>query len=81
MRAIAALKQPAEGLAADADVVKTAAMLPAGAQWVGYVSPSGAVAFVKWIIDTMTPEGRLQAQHSRVPRVAADWHGREGVAR
>ena len=56
MRAIAALKQPSEALAGDADVAKVAAMLPAGSQWVGYVSPSGAVAFVKWVVDTMMPE-------------------------
>jgi hypothetical protein len=56
MRAIAALKQPADSLAADADIAKTAKMLPAGSQWVGYVSPSGSVAFAKWVVDTMTPE-------------------------
>jgi hypothetical protein len=56
-RAIAALKQPADALAADSDVAQTAAMLPADAQWVGYFSPSGAVAFAKWIVTTMTPEG------------------------
>ena len=42
MRAIASLKQPADGLAGDADLVKVAAMLPAGSQWAGYVSPSGS---------------------------------------
>jgi hypothetical protein len=57
LRVIAALKQPAESLATDADVVKTAALLPSGGQWSGYLSPNGAVGFVKWIIETMIPEG------------------------
>lgn len=35
-----------EGLAADADLVKTTAMLPPGAQWVAYVNPQG---LVQWI--------------------------------
>jgi len=57
MRAIAALKRPADSLAADPDIAKTAAMLPAGAQWVGYFNPSGAVAFAKSIVDAMFDEG------------------------
>jgi hypothetical protein len=57
LRAIAALKKPAEGLASDADLAKVAAMLPAGAQWVGYISPSGAVALAKWGVDSLVPEG------------------------
>jgi hypothetical protein len=57
LRVIAALKQPADSLASDADVVKTAALLPSGGQWSGYLSPSGAVGFVKWIIETVVPEG------------------------
>ena len=57
MRAIAALKQPADSLTADPEVAKTAAMLPAGSPWVGYFSPSGAVAFAKWVVNAMSEEG------------------------
>ncbi len=45
------------GLAADPDVAKTAAMLPAGAQWVGYISPKGTIDFIKRVIPVFTPEG------------------------
>jgi hypothetical protein len=53
MRAIASLKKPADGLATDPEIAKTAALLPTGAQWIGYFSPSGAVAFVKSVLDTL----------------------------
>jgi hypothetical protein len=35
------------GLAGDADLTATAALLPAGAQWVGYVSPRGYMGLVQ----------------------------------
>jgi hypothetical protein len=57
MRAIASLKKPADSLASDPEIAKTAALLPAGAQWVGYVSPIGAVAFAKSIVAAMNEEG------------------------
>jgi hypothetical protein len=53
MRAIASLKKPADGLAADAEIAKTTALLLSDAQWVGYFSPSGAVAFAKSFIDAL----------------------------
>ncbi len=56
MRAIAAMKKPSDSLASDAEIAKTAALLPAGAQWVGYFNPSGAVAFAKSFIDAMIGE-------------------------
>ena len=56
MRAIASLKKPADSLAADPEIAKTAALLPSGAQWVGYFSPSGAVAFAKSAIDALGEE-------------------------
>jgi hypothetical protein len=39
--ALEVLKQPKKGLAEDAELSVTAAMLPAGSQWVFYVSPRG----------------------------------------
>ena len=41
--ALDVLKQPKKGLGEDADVAATAAMLPADAQWVAYVSPRGYI--------------------------------------
>jgi hypothetical protein len=68
LRVIAALKQPADGLMSDADVVKTAALLPSGSQWVGFLSPSGAVAFAKWVVDTVAPE---EAEKPSIPEFPA----------
>ena len=45
------------GLAGNSNVAKTAAMLPAGAQWVGYFSPKGTIDFIKRVIPAVTPEG------------------------
>ena len=45
------------GLAANPDVAKTAAMLPPGSQWVGYISPKGTIDFIKRVIPAFTPEG------------------------
>jgi hypothetical protein len=51
------------GLAGDADLAATAALLPAGAQWVGYVSPRGYLGLVQRIFRevaaTMGPGGGL----------------------
>jgi hypothetical protein len=43
------------GLAADAGVAKVAAMLPQGAQWVGYFSPRGTIDFVAKGIAQFSP--------------------------
>jgi hypothetical protein len=45
-RVKAACKNPSTSLAVDADIAQTAKLLPAGAQWVGYLSPKGFVDFI-----------------------------------
>jgi hypothetical protein len=45
-RVKAACKNPLSSLAADAQTAKTAALLPEGAQWVGYLNPQGFINFV-----------------------------------
>ena len=45
--ALDVLRQPKKSLAEDADIAVTAAMLPADAQWVAYVSPRGYVQLVQ----------------------------------
>ena len=44
--ALDVLKQPKKSLAEDADVSVTAAMFPAGSQWVAYVSPRGFMQLI-----------------------------------
>jgi hypothetical protein len=60
------------GLAGDADLAATAALLPAGAQWVGYVSPRGYLGLVqrmfREIAATMGPGGRLPFSLSPFPQ-------------
>jgi hypothetical protein len=56
------------GLAGNADLAKTAAMLPRGAQWVGYVSPKGTVDFVKRLIPVFTPEGKTAPKLPEFPQ-------------
>ncbi|MGD0900985.1 MAG: hypothetical protein ABR915_24400 [Thermoguttaceae bacterium] len=41
------------GLAADKDVAVTAALMPAGAQWVAYVSPRGYVSLIQRMMQQM----------------------------
>ncbi len=48
--ALDVLKQPKKSLAEDADLSLTAAMFPAGSQWVAYVSPRG---FMQLILRTV----------------------------
>ena len=43
---IEAIKQGKPGLAGDAGVAKTAALLPSGAKAVIYLSPAGAIEFL-----------------------------------
>jgi hypothetical protein len=45
------------GLAGDADLAKTAALLPPGAACVGYLSPAGTIEFVKRMIPLVMPAG------------------------
>jgi hypothetical protein len=42
----AACKNPGSSLGADADIAQTAKLLPAGAQWIVYLSPKGFVDFI-----------------------------------
>jgi hypothetical protein len=60
LRVIEAIKQPAEALASDPGIVEMSKLLPADAQWTGYVSPAGCVAFVKWIVETTVSEGQFK---------------------
>ena len=46
-RTIESMKQHTPGLAADPDVAKTVALLPAGANWVAYYSPAGLLPFIR----------------------------------
>jgi len=55
--AAAVVANPAEGLASDANLTKTAGHLPAGAQWVGYWSPEGTVAFANSFLSSMAELG------------------------
>jgi hypothetical protein len=55
-KTIAGLQDPKAGLAADADVAKTAALLAPGSQWVGYLSPRGVLGFVIKTISAFSPE-------------------------
>ncbi len=50
-----AIKQGKPGLAGDADLVKTAALLPPNASSLVYVSPQGTIEFVKRIVTAMGP--------------------------
>ncbi|MBN2024168.1 MAG: hypothetical protein JW809_15400 [Pirellulales bacterium] len=54
-KAAAAVTDPESGLASDEEVAKTAAKLPAGAQWRGYWSPEGTVSFVGAIMSAVLP--------------------------
>jgi hypothetical protein len=56
-QAIRAIKQGAAGLAGDADVSKTAALLPANAPWIGLLSPRGTIEFAKQMIPAFAPPG------------------------
>jgi hypothetical protein len=52
---VRAVKSKQAGLSADAGVAKTAALLLPKAQWVGYWSPKGTVAFVSQIVESFGP--------------------------
>jgi hypothetical protein len=53
--AMDAIKQGRPGLWQDADLAKTAALLPPGAPLVGYLSPKGTIEFVKRIAMAVPP--------------------------
>lgn len=57
-RSLKAVQGTAAGLAADPGVAQTAAMLPSGAQWVGYISPKGVMEYVKRVVPALKPEDK-----------------------
>ena len=59
-KCVEAVKNPKSGLAADAGVIETAALLPPGAQWVGYWSPQGTVAFASRMMDMFAPDEAME---------------------
>jgi len=56
-QAIRAIRQGTPGLAGDADVAKTAALLPANAPWIGFWSPRATIELVKQLIPAFAPKG------------------------
>ena len=50
-----AVERPGTGLSGDKELAKTAAMLPAGAPWVGYWSPKGTIDFANQIVPAFAP--------------------------
>ena len=56
-QAIQAIKQGKPGLAGDAGVAKTAALLPRGSVAALYVSPKGMIDMVKQILPAIAPPG------------------------
>lgn len=53
LRGVEHVRSGEKGLAADADVAKTTALLPAGAQWVAYVSPQGLVQWISVFVEAL----------------------------
>ncbi len=55
--AVKAIQEGKPLLTDEAGVAKTAAMLPPGAQWVGFLSPRGGAAFVARMAKSIVPPG------------------------
>jgi hypothetical protein len=55
--AVKAIQEGKPLLTDEAGVAKTAAMLPPGAQWVGFLSPRGGALFVARIVKAIAPPG------------------------
>lgn len=53
VRGVEHVRSGDKGLEDDADIAKTAAQLPAGAQWVAYVSPQGLVQWISVFVGAM----------------------------
>jgi hypothetical protein len=64
-RMIASMKEKSAGMTGDADVSKTASLLPSDAQAVTYVSPQGTIQFVKRMMTTLLPPG--MAERMNIP--------------
>jgi hypothetical protein len=59
-RAVEAIQKGEPGLAHDAAVAKTAALLPAGASTVAFLSPAGAIDFIQRIVpELMPPQAKI----------------------
>jgi len=55
--AVKAIREGKPQLRDEAGVAQTAAMLPAGAQWVGFLSPRGGAAYVSRMVKAVVPPG------------------------
>lgn len=55
--AVKAIQEGKPQFSDEAGVAKTAAMLPQGAQWLGFLSPRGGAAFVARMVKAMVPPG------------------------
>jgi hypothetical protein len=64
--AIDAIKQGRPGLWQDADLAKTAALLPPGAPLVGYLSPKGTLEFVKRMVVMAVPPGAKSPEYPKL---------------
>lgn len=53
-----AVKRPKTGVSREPGLAETAALLPPGAQWVGYWSPQGTVDFINRIVPAFAPKGQ-----------------------
>ena len=69
-QALKAAKSGEAALSADEQVAETAGMLPEGAQWLGYWSPKGTVAFVNRVIPMFDPSGDSGFQLPNFPKTA-----------
>jgi hypothetical protein len=59
-RIVAAAKAAGGGLAADSQIAETAALLPKGAQWQGYLHPKGLLDFAGAAMTLMAPAAKPQ---------------------
>jgi hypothetical protein len=65
--AVDVVKQPRKSLGEDADVSVTAAMLPAGSQWVAHLSPRGYMQLTQRLL-TATLKGTPGAEAFSLPQ-------------
>ena len=65
--AMAVLKQPKKSLAQDAVVSVTAALLPAGSQWVAYISPRGYMQLTQRFMAAALKNNPIAANFSLPP--------------
>jgi hypothetical protein len=68
-RAVAAAKATGGGLAADPQIAETTALLPKGAQWLGYIHPQGMVDFIGALMSMAAAPGagNPAAQLPKIP--------------